>query len=43
MSDYVTLTHRNVCKDGFSLDNVADSGKISALSSDLKLIRVVLV
>ncbi|KAI0032581.1 tRNA methyltransferase complex GCD14 subunit-domain-containing protein [Vararia minispora EC-137] len=25
MSDVVTLTHRNVCKDGFTVENVADA------------------
>ncbi|KAJ7439238.1 tRNA methyltransferase complex GCD14 subunit [Mycena latifolia] len=27
MSDIVTLTHQNVCKDGFNLTDAADSGK----------------
>ena len=26
MSDVVTLTHRNVCKDGFTVEDTADSG-----------------
>ena len=26
MEDIVTLTHRNVCKDGFTVENLADSG-----------------
>ena len=26
MEDMVTLTHRNVCKDGFTVENLADSG-----------------
>lgn len=27
MDDVVTLTHRNVCKDGFGLNDAVDSGK----------------
>lgn len=27
MSETVTLTHRNVCKDGFTVLDAADSGK----------------
>ena len=27
MSDLVTLRHRNVCKDGFELEGVADAGQ----------------
>jgi tRNA (adenine57-N1/adenine58-N1)-methyltransferase len=26
MADIVTLTHRNVCKDGFTIENAADAG-----------------
>ena len=26
MQDLVTLTHRNVCKDGFTVENLADAG-----------------
>lgn len=26
MQDIVTLTHRNVCKDGFTVENSADAG-----------------
>jgi hypothetical protein len=31
MSDVVTLTHRNVCKDGFTVIDTVDSGKIILL------------
>jgi len=29
MQDIVTLTHRNVCKDGFTVENLADAGMYS--------------
>jgi hypothetical protein len=28
MSDIVTLTHRNVCKDGFTVTDTADAGAL---------------
>ena len=28
LSDIVTLTHRNVCKDGFSVTDIADAGAL---------------
>jgi tRNA A58 N-methylase Trm61 len=30
MADIVTLTHQNVCKDGFNLTDAADSGDLPA-------------
>jgi len=33
MSDIVTLTHRNVCKNGFTVTDAADSGTPSSTSS----------
>jgi tRNA A58 N-methylase Trm61 len=33
MADVVTLTHRNVCKDGFTIVDTADSGKQSLVCS----------
>ena len=32
MSDIVTLIHRNVCKNGFTVTNTADSGTRYLLS-----------
>lgn len=29
MSDIVTLTHRNVCKEGFTVTDTADAGALS--------------
>lgn len=26
MSEYVTVSHRNVCKEGFGLENAVDAG-----------------
>lgn len=31
MSDAVVLAHRNVCKEGFTVENAADAGEIAAL------------
>lgn len=28
MEDIVTLTHRNVCKEGFTVENLVDSGSL---------------
>lgn len=28
MDKFVTLSHRNVCKEGFGLEDAADAGKI---------------
>ena len=33
MSDIVTLTHRNVCKNGFTVSDTADSGTPSSTIS----------
>jgi len=32
MADIVTLTHRNVCKDGFTVEDTVDAGMIYLLS-----------
>jgi hypothetical protein len=32
MADIVTLTHRNVCKDGFTVEDTADAGVFHLLS-----------
>jgi hypothetical protein len=32
MDDRAILSHRNVCKDGFGLENVADAGTLISSS-----------
>lgn len=39
LTDTITLTHRNVCKDGFTVVDTADSGEF--LRSD-KVVKVML-
>jgi hypothetical protein len=31
MADIVTLTHRNVCKDGFTVEDTVDAGMFRLL------------
>jgi len=39
MADIITLTYRNVCKDGFTVVDIVDSGKRPVLTSYMTIFR----